>query len=88
MKSYGLSFLGFFFIRLFGTKHLIFFFTGQMNKVIIYFDSFIGYVVVLSVVNFFDKHCIYDSFLHSTCMMFTIFLFLCKIKKKNLNSNL
>ena len=38
------------------------FFTGQINKVIIYFDSFIGYVVVLTVVIFFDKQCMYDSF--------------------------
>ena len=46
----------------------------------IYFYSFIGYVVVLTVVNFFDKHCMYDSF--SPQYLYDAYDFCAKKKKK------
>ena len=54
-------------------------FTGQINKVIIYFDCFIGYVVVLTVVNFFWQT-LHVRFFFSTVIVWCL-RFLCKIKK-------
>jgi len=81
MESYGLSFLGCFFHKIiwYIACH---FFTGPIHKVIIYFDSLIGYVVALTVVNFFDKHCMYDSF--SPHYLYDVYDFCPKSKKLEL----